>query len=349
MSSSSSTGFFSSSSSSTAMYLVCDSANAGNHNLPSDCNYRYFVYEPNSGANAFFLAFFILLAILIGYQAIRSRQHWLHSLTLFAALEAAGYVARQVQISSPSKSAFTGELVILILAPNCLAFCCYVILGKIITYVFKTHSDGKTENWLTRHPSWVPGFYLCSDLLCIIIQGIGGAILSDANTSSELNRGKAVELAGLGLQLFFIATFLIICYYVWHKMREQGHGAELVKAVTPSYIALMIIIALLVVRNIYRCAEFGSGGFTTGYFQQNEDWYLCFDPTLMSAALLVAVLFDFTKRLPADCLDASMVGGALDGIGGKHAPTSPVTNGVGGNDEMVQTRTADTQAMDDSI
>ena len=233
--------------------LSCDSSNSGNENLPNDCIYRYFLYNPNEGANIFFLVFFILLTIAIGYQAIRSKQYWLHSLTLFGALEAAGYIARLQLIESPSKSAFTGELVILILSPNCLAFCCYVVLGKIITYVFQTHSDGKTSNWLTRHPAWVPTFYLCSDILCIVVQGIGGAILSGANNSkSQLDTGKAVELVGLALQLFFIATFLLICRYVWRTMRTQSNGAELTASLTPAYAALMVIIGLLVVRNIYR-------------------------------------------------------------------------------------------------
>ena len=213
-----------------------------------------------------------------------------------------------------SNSAFTGELVIIILSPNCLAFCCYVVLGKIITYVFKTKSDGKVDNWLTRHLAWVPGFYLCSDIFCIIIQGIGGAILANA---SSLDTGKAVEIVGLALQLFFIGTFLLICAYVWRKMHEMSNGAELVAALTPSYAALMAIISLLVVRKIYHVAEFSVGGFTTGYFQQNEAWYLVFDPTLMTLALAIAILFDFTRRLPVECLDGSVMSGVMARLGGK--------------------------------
>ena len=315
----SSTGSSTGGNHSTDAVLACASFNAGNDNLAQDCIYAYFTYQPNKAANIFFLVFFIFLTAAIAYQAIRSRQHWLHALTLFGALEVAGYIARLQLLYSVNNTAFTAELVLIILAPNALAFTCYVVLGKIITYVFRTQSDGKTDNWLTRHPAWVPSFYLCSDILCIVIQGAGGGILSDANTSSQLNTGKAVELIGLALQLFFIGTFLLICLYVWRTMRRQQNGAELVTKLTPAYVALMAIISLLVIRNIYRCAEFGSGGFTSGYFQQNEAWYLCFDPTLMSVALLVAIGFDFTRRLPAECLSGSMVGGALDGFSGKHS------------------------------
>ena len=338
----SSTG--SSTGSSSGGFLPCIQSNAGDNNLSQDCLWSYFVYNPNKAADIFFLVFFAVLTAVVAYQAIRSKQHWLHALTLFGALETSGYLARAVVLYNTNNTAFTAELVIIILAPNCLAFCCYVVLGKIITYVFKTNSDGKTNNWLTRHPAWVPTFYLCSDLLCIVIQGIGGGILSGANTSSQLNTGKGVELTGLALQLFFIGTFLLICLYVWRKMQQQVNGPELVAKLTPSYAALMAIISLLVLRNIYRCAEFGTGGFTTGYFQQNEAWYICFDPTLMSLALLIAIVFDFTRRLPPECLSGSMVGGALDGFSGKSAAHS-----VGARSESEMVHPSETTTADSNV
>ena len=328
--------------------LVCSSVNAGNNQLPGDCIWSYFVYTPSKAADIFFLVTFAVLTALVAYQAIRSKQHWLHSLTLFGALECSGYIARAVVFYNTNNTAFTAELVIIILAPNCLAFCCYVVLGKIITYVFKTKSDGKVDNWLTRHPAWVPGFYLCSDIFCIVIQGIGGAILANADTSSSLNTGKGVEIVGLALQLFFIGTFLIICAYVWRKMHEMSNGAELVKSLTPSYAALMAIITLLVVRNIYRVAEFSVGGFTTGYFQQNEAWYLVFDPTLMVLALTIAILFDFTRRLPAECLDGSMMSGAwMERFGRKGKKGGASIVKAKGESEMVHV--TDVSAAENSV
>ena len=117
-------------------------------------------------------------------------------------MEAAGYIACLSLLDSPAENSFTAELVLLILAPNALAFACYVVLGKIIAYVFHTHSDGRTDNWLTRHPAWVPRFYLLSDIACIVIQASGAGRLSSADTTDQLNLGKGVVLTGLALQLF---------------------------------------------------------------------------------------------------------------------------------------------------
>ena len=277
--------------------------------LPDDDIHHYFTYDPNWGACIFFIVIFAILTLLLLIQG--KRYYWLHALTLMGAMECSGYIARIVLYASPNASAFKAELVILILAPNLLAFTCYVILGKIITYVFDTHRVSSADSWLTRNPHWIPYFYVSSDILCITIQGIGGGILSGADTSSQLNTGKAVEVTGLALQLFFIATFLVICFYVWRAMQKHqrsaaaaSSGINLVAQLRPAYIALAILIGLLVVRNIYRTAEFSTGGFTTGYFERNEAWYDVFDSTLMSVALMVAIAFDFTKRLPKDCLVA---------------------------------------------
>ena len=220
-------------------------------------------------------------------------------------MEAGGYVARLILYASPGGNPFKAELIILILAPNLLALCCYVVLGKLIVYAFHTQrveGGGRAwDNWVIRHPRWIPRFYVASDLLCITIQAIGGALLSSATTQSQDDTAKHIEVAGLALQLFFVATFVLICLYVWTQVRQ--HEPRILAQVTPAYWCLFALIGLLVMRNAYRTAEFASGTFTTGYLQQNEAWYILWDPVLMSISLLVALTFDFTKRLPADCLN----------------------------------------------
>ena len=274
--------------------------------LPDDDIHRYFLFDPSWAASIFFIVVFFILTLAFLYQCERAKprpQRWLHCLTLMAAMEFGGYIARVVLYAQPGGNPFKAELIILILAPNLLALCCYVVLGKLITYAFHTRrpDDRSYSNWVIRHPAWIPRFYVLSDLLCITIQAIGGALLSSATTQSQDDTAKAIEVAGLALQLFFIATFVIICLYVWLQVRR--HSPSLLPEVTPSYLALAALIVMLVLRNSYRTAEFASGTFTTGYFQQNEAWYLVFDPTLMSVALMVALAFDFTKRMPAEALN----------------------------------------------
>lgn len=78
-----------------------------------------------------------------------------------------------------------------------------------------------------------------------------------------------------------------------------------------------------------------------GYFQKSEAWYLCFDPTLMSIALLTALAFDFAKRLPQTvnpALTSPVVHNKSDlemqQSGGKHiqvtSPSNKTTNGDDG-------------------
>ena len=272
--------------------------------LPDSDIHHYFIYDPNWGACIFFIVLFAVLTVALIYQAERSRpkQRWLHVLSLMAAMECGGYIARIVLFATPGGNSFKAELIILILAPNLLALCCYLVLGKLITFAFHTRQAGpKFNNFIIRHPKWIPRFYVVSDLLCITIQAIGGALLSSATTGSEDDSAKHVEVAGLVLQLFFVTTFVLVSLYVWQQVK--AHAPDILHEVTPSFWCLFVLIALLVMRNAYRTAEFASGTFTSGYLQENEAWYLVWDPTLMSVALMVALAFDFTKRLPADVLD----------------------------------------------
>ena len=221
-------------------------------------------YDPNWAACIFFIVVFALLTIGFLIQIEYRKQHrWLHALTLFAAAECAGYIARICLYASPNPDAFKAELIILILAPNLLAFCCYVVLGKLITFAFFQQGDSITvNNWIVRHPQWIPRFYVASDILCLVIQGIGGGVLSGASTNDQIDKGKKIEVAGLILQLVFVATFVLICVYVWIKVKQlTPERAVLMRS---TFWVLGALIGLLVLRNAYRTAEFSTGGFTTG-------------------------------------------------------------------------------------
>ena len=126
-------------------------------------------------------------------------------------------------------------------------------------------------------------------------------MLSSATTSSEDDTAKHVEVAGLVMQLFFEFTFVGICLYVWTQVKahapadtEGSHSLLLVSVRThrPTGHAQCLPHSRVRLRHLhYR------------YLQQNEAWYLIWDPTLMTIALAVAFLFDFTKRIPADALN----------------------------------------------
>ena len=221
-------------------------------------------YDPNWAACILFIVLFAVITVGFIVQIEWHKKHrWLHALTLFAAAECAGYIARICLYASPNANAFKAELIILILAPNLLAFCCYVVLGKLITFAFFQQGDAMTvDNWMVRHPQWIPRFYVASDILCLVIQGIGGGMLSGASTTQQIDRGKAVEVAGLALQLAFVATFVLICAYVWTRVRRltPDRAAQMLGC----FQVLAALISLLVLRNAYRTAEFSTGGFTTG-------------------------------------------------------------------------------------
>jgi hypothetical protein len=114
-------------------------------------------------------------------------------------------------------------------------------------------------------------------------------------------------------QLGFVFIFLGISVYVYRITSEVKRLALL-----DAYICLFVTMSALVVRNIYRVAEFGEGSFTSGYLSQNEAWYMMFDPFLMSVAVITFIALDYARVLPEECLfpnknkDDTIVIGVVD-------------------------------------
>ena len=108
---------------------------------------------------------------------------------------------------------------IIILAPNLLAMSNYIAFGSKILLLSQegtdtgklsgtVSGDGVTSRWmrwldalLVKRKWIIPTFFFTSDIICIIIQGIAGGLLSGATTLSEENSARNTMLVGLGLQL----------------------------------------------------------------------------------------------------------------------------------------------------
>jgi hypothetical protein len=71
------------------------------------------------------------------------------------------------------------------------------------------------------------------------------------------------------------------------EIRKPGVRHELSFA----YLALMTMVSLLFVRNVYRLLEFSTGGFTDGPFEGVETWFDCCECSLLSFLRLLMLLY----------------------------------------------------------
>jgi hypothetical protein len=252
----------------------------------------YYLYDPNLGANAFFMASFYLFSIALLIRSIQHKSWLTGTLLAFSLSEAGGYTARLIFADGDGKGylhdAFLAQLIIIILAPNFAQAFLYTLISKLIAW---TPID--TQYYIKRFAKWIPTCFILSDLLCLVLQAIGGAILSNNDNTQEQNdRGKAIELAGLGLQLGCLALFvLIVVFYLMKCPRESYTKA------TGIVLSTILAIVLIVARNAYRVAEFAEGSFTKGSLEEHEAYYFLGEALPMWLVCAVFIAFDIPRRL----------------------------------------------------
>lgn len=69
---------------------------------------------------------------------------------------------------------------------------------------------------------------------------------------------------------------------------------------------MFITMTLVIIRNIFRCAEFAEG--PQGYLDSIEIWYMMFDPFLIALAMCTFIILDLGNDwvLPNECRNLNL-------------------------------------------
>ena len=66
--------------------------------------------------------------------------------------------------------------------------------------------------------------FVCLDVVCFIVQGTGGSLLSSQGDAQLLKIGKNVYIAGMGAQLAFIILFAVMTIWFYRTLRKTSVG-----------------------------------------------------------------------------------------------------------------------------
>lgn len=313
--------------------------NTLHHNLS-----YYFVYNPSKGAAIFFIIYFFIFSCLFLYRSIRYKHYWLIWLVLMCLLETSGYICRIDLIVYTNYTAFVGMLVIIILAPNLLAMSNYIAFGeKLMRLATIDNTTNNIQKLLVTKRWLLPIIFLITDIISIIIQGIGGSILATAASNGntiQFNKGRTVMLAGLAIQMCFVILFMTIVLYAYKTMLNT---IEIHKKINLSLLIIVITMILLIGRNAYRLAEFQIGNFTSGYVNENEAWYYIFETTLMSIDVLLLAIYDLTKLIPAECFNnKSNIDSSIDNSSSSKIDNENISDELAKFSDIVVTNKIDT-------
>lgn len=112
-----------------------------------------------------------------------------------------------------------------------------------------------------------------------------------AGTLSAMNIGENIVIGGLAIQLLFFGFFVVVsAVFHWRVRRSIPHSAESSKKWESIMWALYAACFLILVRSIFRVAEFVEGN--DGFIMKREYLLYIFDACLMAlTGIVLAVIY----------------------------------------------------------
>ncbi|KDQ20012.1 hypothetical protein BOTBODRAFT_152619 [Botryobasidium botryosum FD-172 SS1] len=259
--------------------------------MGKDSNYNYNASEPAA------LLFFVLFTLTLSahfFQAIRGKTVYMLPLLIATSGEAVGYITRYFSIKTNTLGFLIPSEVLLIVAPAFLAAQCYMIVGRMISYVGPGYS-------IVKHSLLTKIFVTC-DIISILTQSGGGSMLSGQGNIKQVMLGRKILIAGLALQVVAFGIFFFVALMFDIRSR-RALGREFLKPLRPLFIAFYINAFLITGRSIYRTIEFASisftGGQQQGYVTTHEWLFYVLDSVPVLVATVAFNVCHPSRFLPA--------------------------------------------------
>ncbi|POS72451.1 RTA1 domain-containing protein [Diaporthe helianthi] len=249
-----------------------------------DPSYGYVPSEPAG------IVFAVLFCIAVAYhtaQYIRIRSVPSILLSIGAFTELIGWGARTYSSRCPYNSdSFLAQEVTLIIAPVFFSAALYFMLGKLIVDL------GPASSILSA--KWYTILFCTCDFISLVVQAVGGAKASTADTQDEQDQGTWVMLAGVAFQLLTMTFFgLLLLDFMRRVLLSRLATAvrsSVNRAIKLVCLAVVISFIMIYVRSVYRTVELAQGW--NGYLITHEAYFIGLDAAIMFVAVGVFMCLD---------------------------------------------------------
>lgn len=216
---------------------------------------------------------------------------------VFQVVGYAGRIAAYYNQAYPSGlGAYVVQAIFTLVAPLLYAATIYGLLGRLI------RMSGQTDQ-MPIPPNRITMLFVTGDVIAFVLQLSGSGLLASKDYKT-VQTGTNIALAGLAFGLFFFVSFLILLFRLQWLAKHHGDQQENA-AWHPLLIVMQTASVLILVRSIYRLAEFAMG--YGGYLMDHEVFFYTLDSLLM---LCVQCLFNYrhpSAYLNADCASSVAV------------------------------------------
>ncbi|KAL3459780.1 RTA1 like protein-domain-containing protein [Aspergillus heterothallicus] len=261
--------------------------------------YKYYNYNPSEAAAIPFAALFALTTVIQLWQTIRARTWYLTPFIIGGGFEAIGYLCRFISATETpdwTMKPYVGQSVLILLGPALFAASIYMLLGRII----RTLNAGSLS---PIRPTWLTKIFVTGDVFLFLLQSGGGGMQASASDASRAEMGEHMILGGLFVQILFFSIFIFVAV-IFHR-RMLATPLHRVGAEIPwnKYIKILYVISVLIlVRSVYRVAEYIEG--KDGELMSKEVYIYVLDGALM---FVVCVVFNVWH--PGKVVGGKVVGG----------------------------------------
>ncbi|RAL08726.1 RTA1 domain-containing protein [Aspergillus homomorphus CBS 101889] len=269
----------------------------------ADGSYELYNYNPSVAAAVIFVLLFLAITVHHVYQLARAHAWYFTCFVLGGILEVIGYIARaSAHNNTSSQTIFTLQTLLILLAPPLYAATLYMTLGRLVFYLDKESLSIVPTRWLTV-------IFVAGDIISFLIQGAGGAILTHTSTdASALTTGQNIIIAGLVIQLLFFTVFLLAAITFHYRIHRSPSSQSISSCIATdgwfhatwetTLLGLYVAGALILVRSVYRLAEYASAGATgEGYLGRHEAFAYVFDALPMFLGMVVMAVWHPSRVL----------------------------------------------------
>ncbi|KAF4921138.1 hypotheticall protein [Colletotrichum fructicola] len=235
-------------------------------------------YVPSFAAGVALSVLFSIPLFYHTFQSIRLRA----TVSILLAIGALSWASRAYAGKCPyNADAFMSQIVTLIIAPVFFASAIYVLLGKLIINL------GPSSSLIS--PKWYIIVFCTCDVLSLIIQAVGGAMASIADTDEDMSMGTQIMLGGIAVQLFTMTLFGgFLGDFFWrvfsHVRVSVIYGMKLV------FVSLTVSFVMVYIRSVYRVIELAQGW--NGYLLTHEVYFIALDAVVMVITVAIFVPLD---------------------------------------------------------
>ncbi|PRP84064.1 putative RTA1-like protein [Planoprotostelium fungivorum] len=222
----------------------------------SDINEYVALYNPNGAASL--TAFFVFGAVAIAYwirffREERPRPRWMLAVITATCFMSLGFICRFSRRNGISAWSWLFETLFILISPCGLLAQDYVLLPRLA-------SSLEANQYLILPQRAILAIFVTADAITVCSQLAGTALTITFGDLVPI--GVKIVISGLWVQLVFFSAFLTtfimfgarVCNWKENKSEPWNQRPRTL------YLALCVSCACMMIRSIYRIAEYMSGG-----------------------------------------------------------------------------------------